>query len=248
MASPASFTQRRQKIRRRTLQGFTLVELLISAGLSGIILVGVLTAFLMIGRVSTNIQNYSEIEASARKALETISRDVHSAYAIKTFSATSVDLAIPDATANAPTSTTADLVNYPDGYLPDHYVEYTYNSIAGTITRTVRDSSHNNPVTTTLLSNVQTVPGLASPYNNIFHYYCYIPTSATSVPGVGYVNGPPIAIGATGNNEITTYTSSNGVQQVEVKFYIIRQSTTVTSATNKVLSARFILRNKSSTT
>lgn len=247
MASPASFIQRYRRTNISSSAGFTLVELLVGAGLSGIIFAGILSTFLMLGRESANIQNYTEIEGSARKALELIARDAHAAYGIRSFSATSIDLAIPDSTANAPTTSTTVSATYPDGFIPDHYVEYTFDAAAKTITRTIRDSTHQNPVTSTLLTNVETVPGLSAPYNNVFHYYCYIPSQAANL-GVGYVNGPPIPIGSAGNNEITTYTSSNGVQQLEVKFYIKRQSTTVTAATNKVLSARFILRNKFTTT
>lgn len=214
-----------------------------SAALSGVILVGVLTAFLLVGRVSANIENYSEIESNARKALEIISRDARAAYKVQSYSATSVDLAIPDSTASAPTTSTGDLSTYPDGYVPDHYVEYAYDSAAGSITRTIRDSTHGTPVTSTLLNNVQQIPDLSAPENYVFHYYRYINTSAAGL-GAGYVNGPPIPAGSPGSNEITSYSASTSIQQIEMKFFIVRRSTTVNAATNKVLSARFILRNK----
>ena len=65
------------------------------------------------------------------------------------------------------------------------------------------------------------------------NYYRYV--KPTSYPlGQGYFDG------------FTTNTATNAreIKQVEVSFLLRQQSVTVAAATNKVLSARFILRNK----
>ncbi len=59
----------------RRRRGFTLVELLVAAGLSGFILSGILTTFVMLGRSGYNAANYSIMEAEARRALETFSEE-----------------------------------------------------------------------------------------------------------------------------------------------------------------------------
>src|SRR5688572_13628996 len=68
--------------RRIRSRGFSLVELIVSAGLAGIIMVGVLASFLMLGRMGINIQNYSELEAKGRSVLEQFSREARMAYEI----------------------------------------------------------------------------------------------------------------------------------------------------------------------
>src|SRR3954467_9893705 len=94
MDSPISSTPR---IDRR--RGFTLVEVLISASLASILMAGVMSTFLMMGRSGMNLQNYTELEAQARKALELFSREVRLAYAVSAYSTTSVTLSIPDTSA-----------------------------------------------------------------------------------------------------------------------------------------------------
>src|SRR4051794_20797954 len=94
MDSPISSTPR---IDRR--RGFTLVEVLISASLASILMAGVMSTFLMMGRSGMNLQNYTELEAQARKALELFSREVRLAYQVTAYSTTSVTMSIPDTSA-----------------------------------------------------------------------------------------------------------------------------------------------------
>ncbi|MEO7597797.1 MAG: hypothetical protein ABIV50_02610 [Opitutus sp.] len=217
-------------------RGFTLVELLIAAGLSAFILVGVLSSFLMMGRISANIQNYTEIENNARKALEIMSREIRAAFTVTSYSTTSFSISLPDSTGSTPSlaAGTAPLYNQLAGS-GAYSVTYTYDATNKRITRTgppVYDPTGTS-TTTTFISNVQQITGLAN--NDVFNYYRYVNTGAAL--GQGYVNG------YTGNT-VTSPNPTTAIQQIEVKFLVNRQSTTVTKATNKVLSARFILRNK----
>jgi len=99
-------------------------------------------------------------------------------------------------------------------------VTYAYNSANKLFTRTGPPLT--NPsgatATTTLMGGVT---------NLSFNYYRY-------VTGGGYSNG------------FTSNTASNAteIKQIELTLTAQLSSTTVTNATNQVLSARFILRNK----
>lgn len=97
---------------RRPTGGFTLVEVMIAAALSSFILAGVLSTFLFLGRSGVNVQNYSDMESQARKALETFAEDVRQASAITWNSAVSMTLVV----------NTASIV-------------YEYDSSAGTFSR-----------------------------------------------------------------------------------------------------------------
>ncbi len=90
--SPADFPY--SSNRRRARRGFTLVEVMVAAGLSGFILSGVLSAFLMLGRSGYNASNYAVMEAEARRALETFSQEARQANNIVWNSANSVTLTV----------------------------------------------------------------------------------------------------------------------------------------------------------
>lgn len=85
--------------RRPGHRAFTLVELMVSAGLAGFVLTAVLASFLMIGRSGYNAANYSMMEAEARLALETFSEEARLAKNITWNSANSVTLTLVTSTA-----------------------------------------------------------------------------------------------------------------------------------------------------
>lgn len=91
MSPTKNFTGRRRR-------GFTLVELLVAAGLAGFILSGILTTFVMLGRSGYNASNYSVMEAEARRALETFSEEARLASNITWNSSNSVTLTVVGAT------------------------------------------------------------------------------------------------------------------------------------------------------
>ena len=65
--------------RKKTLRGFTLVELMVAVGLSTIILAAVLSTFLMIIRSGMRSSNYSTMEAETRRAFEQLGIDARMA-------------------------------------------------------------------------------------------------------------------------------------------------------------------------
>jgi prepilin-type N-terminal cleavage/methylation domain-containing protein len=219
MENPAFQISSTRRTNRRPQRGFTLVEVMVGATISTFLLVGVLSTVLLMGRSSANIVNYSDIEAKARQSLEYFSREARLAYAVPAYNATSVTLSIPD-TTSAPKGTGTGA----------YTVTYAFDSVNGLLTRT--GPPINNPTgtsaTETVLTGVQQISG--TPF---FNYYRYV--KPTSYPlGQGYIDG-------FSNN---TAANAREIKQVEVSFLLRKSNVTVTAATNKVLSARFILRNK----
>lgn len=195
-AYPISFIRRTDLGGR---QGYTLVELMIAAVLSGFILAGVLSATLLIGRSSANAANYSELESEARRALEMFGREARMASSINTtLSATSVTLGIPSTPTQAA-----------------YTVTYAFDTNRNFV-RT--DSITGTPAI--LIRGVQAFPN-ANPFN----YYRLVNQNYSN----GYLYN-------TTNNAVE-------VKQIEINFIAKRTTTTVATATNKVISARFILRN-----
>lgn len=220
MEKTASRTSSIRRTKRDRRAAFTLSEVIIGATISSFLMLGVLTTFLFMGRTSANTLNYTEIEAKARKALEMFSREVHNACDVTSYSSTSVTLTIPD-TTSAPKGTGTG----------SYSVTYTFDATNKTLTRTGPpiDNPTGTVSSSTLISGVQLIPGSSS----FLNYYRYV--RQTTYPlGQGYVDG----------FSTNTATNSLEIKQIEVTFVLQKQSVTVAAATNKVLSARFILRNK----
>lgn len=81
---------------KRAIHAFTLVEVMIASSLGTMVLAGVMSTFLMLGRSGANIANYSEMEAQSRRALEEFSQDLRMANAVTWNSATSITLTVPN--------------------------------------------------------------------------------------------------------------------------------------------------------
>lgn len=81
---------------------FTLVEVMIATVLGSVILTGVMTAFLMLGRSGQLLYNYNNMAADARRALDEFGQDVRMSSDLVYNGAASVTLTVPDNyTANA---------------------------------------------------------------------------------------------------------------------------------------------------
>ena len=81
---------------KRQCRAFTLVEVMVASTLATIVLAGVVSTFLMLGRSGANVANYSMMEAESRRALEELSQDLRMANGITWNSAESVTLTVPD--------------------------------------------------------------------------------------------------------------------------------------------------------
>jgi Tfp pilus assembly protein PilW len=163
---------------------------MISAGLGAFILAAVLSTFLMMGRSGANLQNYSDMESQARKALEIFAEDVRQASNVTWNSSVSMTL-----TVNSVTTV------------------YEYDSSTATFYRRVPGE------TRTLITGVTSGSFVFTAYN---------------------VNGTSLSLASTSDRT----TANSSTKQVQISLQASRSNTTVVAATNTVLSARFILRNK----
>jgi Tfp pilus assembly protein PilW len=213
-ASPTSYTRT-----KRRSAAFTLVELMVSAGVSAMILAGVLSTFVIMGRAGANLQNYSDIETGARKALELFSRDVRLAWKVNSFGANAVTLSIPDNTADNPSDSTLATPPGADTTKGAYTVTYTFDTAGKKLTRQVAGAA----TATVLLTGVEQITG-----KNPFNYYRVYTTAYQD----GFNTSNVVTAGHTGE-----------IKQVEINFLVKQKSTTISAASNKVLSARFIIRN-----
>lgn len=81
----------------RRPHAFTLAEVMVAASLATLVLAGVMSAFLFIGRTSFSTGNYSEMEAQTRRALDRFAGDVRMATGIRWNSSQSLTLTLPTA-------------------------------------------------------------------------------------------------------------------------------------------------------
>jgi prepilin-type N-terminal cleavage/methylation domain-containing protein len=99
MACMTISTPRADLAARRSRRGFTLPEVLIAAALSTLILAGVMSAFLFIGRTGFGLGGYSEMEAQVRRALDQFATDARMAQGIRWHDPQRITLYLPTAGA-----------------------------------------------------------------------------------------------------------------------------------------------------
>lgn len=107
---------------------FTLVEMMVAVAVGCLVLAGATTLFVFSMRSFASMANYSDLNQKSRYASDLISRDIRSSLCVSNATASQLDLKLPDG------STT-----------------YTYDSDAGTLSRT------KNGTTTVLLSGVDSL-------------------------------------------------------------------------------------------
>ncbi len=180
-------------------RGFTLVEVIVATTLSGIVLVGVLSSVLMISRSGYLLDNYIDMEKQARVALETLGVDARITKTIS-WQRTSETSAPYGVTLTAPDNTV---------------VIYTYNSVTGTLSRTV-----NSGVAKVLITGIQSLTFTAYQYAQDVDYLL-IDSSGT---------------GTTDMNSLT--------KMMQISLSAVRSKTILADATTNVVSARYVLRNK----
>lgn len=178
---------------------------MIAASLGAIVLAGVLTTFLMLGRSGANAANYSMMETQSRRALEEFSQDVRMANEVVWNSATSITLTVPDNYTS-----TSNLVTY--AYDNDtssaNVTRQTFYRRPGTGAADAALSVANHNTRTTLVRNIGT-----------FSFARFDRLNNTSA------------------SDATT-------KRIQISMVARTTTRTVASASNNVLSASFILRNK----
>ncbi|MFA6961327.1 MAG: prepilin-type N-terminal cleavage/methylation domain-containing protein [Opitutaceae bacterium] len=174
--------------RNRRRCGMTLIELIVATTLGGLIMTGVLTVYLFIGRTGVNTGNYMDMEQQSRNSLEHFAQDARQASSITWNSSTQISLIVNSTT-----------------------VTYSYNS------GTKQFSRITGGVTTKLLDGISN-----------FQF-------------IGYkLNGDTVSL--------TDLTQAGvNTKQIQLSLKAERSSRTAAGVSNTVLSARYILRNKTNT-
>ena len=172
-------------------RGFTLVEVMIGATLGTMILAGILSTFLMLGRSGANIANYSMMESQSRRALEEFSQDLRMASAITWNSTESITITVPN--------------NYP---LTLGVVTYAYDSASGVFVRSPADSTSAAGTRRVLIRNLVS-----------FRYARF-----------DRIDNPA--------------TQDTTTKRIQLSMTARTTTTTVAGASNIILSASYILRNK----
>lgn len=188
-AAEGTLNQNRAGV-RGLRRAFTLVEIMIGAALGSVVLAGVLSTFLFMGRSGANLANYSDMETQARRAMAFFAEDVRQASDIYWVNPTSVVLAVNGQT-----------------------IAYFYTSASGTFSR-------RTPTTTQVV-----ITGVAP---GTFSFKAY------NVAGTEM----PLTTSA------QRAAANSSTKQMQISLEASRTTRTVASATNLVLSARYILRNK----
>lgn len=169
---------------------------MVSAGLSTILMSGILSSFVLVGKDSYNAANYSVMEAESRRTLATFTAEARMADNITWTSTTSITLSVVGSTGN-------------------YVVTYAY------------DGSTVGPTARSFYRQLGTAPALILVRNvNDFAFRRY-----------KMVNG-------------TDFTATNDLEtkQLQITLRTVRTGVTTVDATNAVLSARVVLRNKHVTT
>ena len=195
MASATISTPRTKRLGTRRTGGFSLVEVIVASTLSVLVLAGVMTAFLMIGRSGYNAANYSMMEAEARRALEVFSQDARMAKNITWHTEKSVTLTVVTSTG------TQD-------------VTYTY------------DDTVTSPLSSTYKTFYRKV-GAGTPRILVYNVADFSFRRYKVVNGVDF----------SAINDLET-------KQLQITLRAVRTGATTVDATNAVLSARVVLRNK----
>lgn len=175
---------------RPSRRGFTLTEILVASSLATMVMAGVMSAFLFVGRTSISLRNYADLETQARNAMETFAQDVRMSSGVAWNTSTSLALTIQQGNTTVPAT-------------------YTYNATARTFSRTV------GTTTEVLITNIRS-----------FAFNAYsIDTTAISLA-------------------TPTAATNTATKQIQISLETERINRTLALHTNKVISARFVLRNK----
>lgn len=175
----------------RRIAAFTLVEVMYSSALSCFILAGVLSTFLFLGRSGANIQNYNDMEAEARQALEVFAQDARQASSITWTAKDDITLMV-------------DSIG----------IRYRYDSSARKFYRLNKNTGVERALVTGIV---------------VLEFKAYGINGGTALP-------------LTSAAELTA--AGKMTKQLQLSLESTRTSRTVAAASNTVLSARFILRNK----
>ncbi|MCS6244056.1 MAG: hypothetical protein H2172_09400 [Opitutus sp.] len=167
----------------------SLVELMVATSLGALIMAGILTVVLFIGRTSANMASYVDLESQARESLERFAQDARQASSITYSSSTVINLTVNSTS-----------------------ITYGYDASTAQFFRTLSGTRTN------LLDGI------------------------SSFSFIGYkLDGTQVSLA----NLVLAGTNT---KQIQLSLKAQRVNRTAAAVSNTVLSARYILRNKVTTT
>lgn len=107
---------------RSSRRAFTLVELIVSTGLLGMVMVSMVSTFIVFASGSSGVAAYTQMSRQSRKALEYFARDIRSAGDVTSASQYDLIIDVPQ-----------------DDYYDGGTVQYTFDEDFGIFSRVVRD-------------------------------------------------------------------------------------------------------------
>lgn len=87
-----------RSLRRRSLRGMTLVELLVAMGISGVVMVALASLIFYSARSFAALTNYVELDHFSRRALDTMTKDIRQADRLDYFSTNKIRFIVPGGT------------------------------------------------------------------------------------------------------------------------------------------------------
>jgi len=193
---------------------FSLVEVMIAAALGAVIFTAVMSTFLMIGRSGAVLSNYISMETQARRALEKFGEDTRMSNGLSSW------------TSISGTNTASSVVlKIPHVSLTDtnvNLVTYTFNSAGKTFTRTEVDTDSSGTTTSTTTSTLL--------------------TNVTNLVFNGWISGSNPNVPAAFSNQVDELQLALALR-VQANEYG-NSTSAVAAASNFVVSARYIMRNK----
>lgn len=213
-------------------RGFTLVEIMIGATISVFVLAGVMSTFLFLGRSGANVQHYNDMESQARRALEQFAEDVRQASSLTWNSPNDVTLIVNSQYIRYYLSSTK-----PNGS--------SYAQVSGMCFYRIPPSSTAPSIPTTPPASTLLINGIMTPVPRASE----TDTTCTPLFRAYTITGVEIkALEYVGPSPSDLTSAANSTKQIQISLEAQRSRTTLVAATNTVLSARYILRNKRITT
>jgi prepilin-type N-terminal cleavage/methylation domain-containing protein len=102
-------------LRRARQQGFTLVEVMVAAGIASIVTLALLTSYSMTTRGFVAAGNYSDMERDARVTMDNISRDIRQATGLVAFASNDITIAVATEFSDSGAVTNSKNVRYYKG-------------------------------------------------------------------------------------------------------------------------------------
>lgn len=200
---------------RRQKAGFTLVELLVTMIVLSLISSAVFSAFLFFNKTGINIGNYVDMDRQSRLGLEKFAIDARMAGDISWTSNTELTL------LSVPIDAAGNTYDVSYKFIPS-------SDPNATLRRTFARRVTNSGNTSVVPNDTDFVPLISNVVSTTFRRYNVgSPTGATA-------SSPTIP---QAGNDLET-------KQINIDLVTERQSALVARATNVVLSARYVLRNK----